>query len=68
MRDFRPETTEAWLPNARGKWTRHVYVRLDEALYVSSTGSRDVARVLIYRCTDTGAERRWGIINAVVAN
>jgi hypothetical protein len=42
-------------------FTRYQQVALDTLKYANSPRSARPATVLIYTCTETGAERRWGI-------
>ena len=61
----------AWLPSAgldEKRATLHEFVRLDplapeDLKYSAEHGPRSTnpAYAVIYRCTETGAERRWGV-------
>lgn len=57
-----PETKEAVLPSfgygpGRPRWTKHKYVK---TLECTLPGEDGVAYEFIYRCSETGVERRWG--------
>jgi hypothetical protein len=53
-----PETKRAYLVNARGEWTPHVYSRSRWTL--NTSGAPDGIEHL-FRCEHTDAERRWGL-------
>lgn len=52
----KPATRAAYLPNCYGQVTLHVF---DHAELRSLTGDRAVA--MLYRCTETGEMRQWGL-------
>lgn len=57
-----PETKRAVLWSREANWfTPHVYVR-SEVIRMPATEKKadNRARIFIFRCTETGAERRWG--------
>lgn len=53
----RPERKTAVLMNDKGQLTKHVYTRTELAK-VDRAGK---AYAFIFRCTETGRERRWGL-------
>lgn len=62
----RPEVTSAYLPSAgisTPTWTAHEYCETRECMLEGSgpdnKGGGD-AYEYVYRCLETGAERRWG--------
>lgn len=64
-----PRTFSPLLVNAEGRWTIHHYARTESVLVAQHDELADgsvrihqvTATALIYRCSQTGAERRWGI-------
>ncbi len=60
-----PETLTAWLPSfgygpGQPRVTLHKYVRTMEC---NLPGPDPEAYSFEYRCTETGAERRWGVVS-----
>jgi len=58
-----PQTTNAYLISAgykRKRATLHVFV---EARETTVEGPRGDAWEFIFKCTETDAERRWGIVD-----
>lgn len=61
-RQWAPETKYAWLTSygygpGLPRWTRHKYVKMLECTLPGEEGE---IYELVYRCEETGAERRWG--------
>jgi hypothetical protein len=53
----KPATRAAYLPNCYGDVTLHVFDRAE--LRTLRPGERGVS--MIYRCTETGEMRQWGL-------
>lgn len=61
-----PETPRAKLRLADGRWTWHAFVRYEDVPAEDLLGGPGPVglrpgRALIYRCEETGVERRWGL-------
>lgn len=58
----KPDTLESWLPSAGFdfmKNTKHVFIGVEPfAIKFATTTYR--AHGMMYKCTETGAVRRWG--------
>lgn len=53
-----PTTLTAILPNQSGTPTEHVYTETRECIV-----DKEPAYEYIFKCLDTGAERRWGLVD-----
>lgn len=62
----KPETLSAYLESAGyikfRKMTLHTFVEARETVV---EGPRGDAWEFIYKCTETGAERRWGVVERI---
>lgn len=69
MKPPKPETLRAVLPSfgyppgGRPRWTEHHFVEAREALV---GGPNPDAWEFVFECEETGAERRWGIVDRSV--
>lgn len=76
MRPPAPDVRVAWLPSAGiprdrdgdPEWTRHVFdrTRACTILVQADIGEslrEETAFEFVFRCTRTGAERRWGVVD-----
>ena len=59
-----PEKTEACLPSVGLNYTRatrHTFSHAEEVPYTDADGKPDGSvYAFVYKCTETGAARRWG--------
>ncbi len=62
------DTLIPFLFNGR-KFTRHTFTRRERAAYLNSDGEmKGLGTALIYTCSETGVERRWGFEHAPIAS
>lgn len=55
---LRMRTMTAFLPNANSRWTLHRFV---EDRPVTTAAGAVIGYEQVYRCEETGVERRWGV-------
>ncbi len=61
MTDTKTITMHPFLPISPWRATRHTFVRYEGVTLYTADGGPYPGVALIYRCNETGAERRWGI-------